>query len=306
MQKYKILKISLALVLVMLISIGGIFIIYLNQKINRKNSEVKTQRRIVNAFKSNDNSNLKGITSAKVDASSVAGKNTTPDVSVLPSTNNNKTQVSTNLNLKNVLFYNKTTNDKKVALTFDDGPDAKYTPMILDILKQNGIKATFFIVGVQASKNPNVVKRIAEEGHAIGNHTWNHPQIPKLSEEQINNQITSTDNILYSLIGYHTDLFRPPYGAMNNNNIEQVAGMGYKIIDWSVDTRDWAGTRVPQIMTYVRKEFRSGGIILQHCAGNDKNMINTINALKQMIALFKAEGYTFVTIPQLLDVPVSK
>ena len=303
MQKYKMLKIALALVLVILVSIGGAFIIYLNHKIDTQNAEAKVDSQIAelkkeeeeNVSPEKNNSNV-NVNVVKADAPQGKNSNT-----VVPTTTAN-----VQANLKNTLFYNKSTSSKEVALTFDDGPDAKYTPMILDILKQNGIKATFFIVGVQASKNPSVVKRIVKEGHAIGNHTWNHPQIPKLTEQQIDKQISSTDNILYSLIGYHTDLFRPPYGAMNNKNIEQVGSMGYKIIDWSVDTRDWAGTPVSQMMTYVQKQFRSGGIILQHCAGNDKNMINTINALKQMISLFKGKGYTFVTVPEILNIPASK
>lgn len=149
-----------------------------------------------------------------------------------------------------------------------------------------------------------MVKRIASDGHAIGNHTWDHPDLVKLTPDQIRSEVDKTEQLLSQLLGYRPAIFRPPYGAANPNDIQLISSLHYKIIDWSVDTRDWAGTPAPQIMDYVHKEFHPGGIILQHCAGGkSENLSNTVAALPEFIAALKAQGYSFVTIPNLLNIP---
>lgn len=207
---------------------------------------------------------------------------------------------------KEIVYYNGPKNVKEVALTFDDGPDNIFTPKILDILKENNIKATFFIVGIRAQANPEMVKRILNEGHSIGNHSWDHPDLDKLSSDKIKSEIKKTDDLLSSIIGYHPSIVRPPYGAADKNVIQEIGFMGFKIIDWSVDTRDWAGTPVPTIMSYVKQELRPGGIILQHCAGGKKeNLYNTVTALPQIIAYLRSGGYSFVRVPELLNISSS-
>lgn len=204
------------------------------------------------------------------------------------------------------IHYSGPTQGKQVALTFDDGPDNHFTLQILDILKKENVKATFFIIGERAKAHPDVVKRIVNEGHAIGNHSWDHPDFPKISSEQATEEVTKTQDELDSIVGFRPSLFRPPYGSINDSDIQTITGMGLNIIDWSVDTRDWAGTPTPKIMEYVRKELKPGGIILQHCAGGrNENLSNTVSALEQIIPLLKKEGYTFVTIPTLLSLPNS-
>lgn len=202
------------------------------------------------------------------------------------------------------LYYFGPGNVKQAALTFDDGPDVYFTTQILDILKRNNVKGTFFIVGTRAEANPEMVKRIVADGHAIGNHTWDHPDLVKLTPDQIRSELNRTDQLLSQLVGYHPALFRPPYGATNASDVQLISSLGYKIIDWSVDTRDWAGTPAPQIMDYVHKEFRPGGIILEHCAGGkNENLSNTVTALPEIISTLKAQGYSFVTVPNLLNIP---
>lgn len=218
--------------------------------------------------------------------------------------NANKEEVSSNIESKKHLFYAGHPDIKKVALTFDDGPDILFTTKILDILKNNNIKATFFVVGNRAQAHPDMVKRIMAEGHIIGNHTWDHPVVSKLSKDKIIEEILKTENLIYNITGYHTTLFRPPYGKSNTGVIGEVANLGYNIIDWSVDTRDWAGTPPSKIMEYVRSEMRPGGIILQHCAGGkEENLTNTVVVLQSIINLLKSEGYGFVQVPELLNIP---
>lgn len=206
-----------------------------------------------------------------------------------------------------ILFYSGPRSAKQVALTFDDGPDVHFTPQILDILKRNGIKATFFIVGTRAQAHPEMVKRIAAEGHVIGNHTWDHPKLTKLPPDQIRSEIDRTNQLLHSIVGYYPAIFRPPYGLASPDIVREAGSLGYKVIDWSVDTRDWAGTPAPQIMNFVRTETRPGGIILQHCAGGRReNLSNTVSALPEIISTLKSQGYTFTTVPELVHIPATK
>lgn len=203
--------------------------------------------------------------------------------------------------LSSILFYTGPRNEKKAALTFDDGPDDRFTPQILDILRQNQIHATFFIVGVRAQAHPETVRQILKEGHAIGNHSWDHPDFLKITSDKVRTEVEQTEKLLQQIAGFRPALFRPPYGAANKQDLNELAGLGYKVIDWSVDTRDWAGTPPNTIMGYLEKELTPGAIILQHCAGGrGENLSNTVEALPQMIDYLKKNGYTFATVPELL------
>lgn len=195
---------------------------------------------------------------------------------------------------------------KQVALTFDDGPDNKYTKQILDILKQNNVKGTFFVLGQQVNKYPEVVKRMVYEGHAIGNHTWGHINMTHVTPEQLKYQIESTNQAVYKAAGVTPKLVRPPFGNTNPSITEQIFAWGYQVVLWSVDSRDWSGVTTDQIMKNVRKDMTAGGIILQHSAGGRKNDLNnTIRALPMIINELKAQGYTFVTVPEMLKVTQS-
>ncbi|HJV47429.1 MAG TPA: polysaccharide deacetylase family protein [Bacillota bacterium] len=207
---------------------------------------------------------------------------------------------------KGELYYQGSSSEKRVALTFDDGPDVTYTNEILNILKDKGLKATFFIVGQRAEAHPEMVRRILSEGHAIGNHTWDHPKMTKLSDEQIREEINKTNNILSTIAGYTPAIFRPPYGLADQRVIQDIAIMNMNVIDWSVDTRDWAGTPPATIMDYVKKEMKPGGIILEHCAGGKgEDLSNTVKALPEIIEYLGKEGYRFTTIPELLAIPAA-
>ncbi|MBZ9633215.1 polysaccharide deacetylase family protein [Clostridium sp. FP1] len=196
---------------------------------------------------------------------------------------------------------------KQVALTFDDGPDVYYTPQILEILKQNNVKATFFIVGLRAQAHPEMILRIVSEGHSIGNHTWDHPILSRLPADKIKEEVQKTEQLLYKITGLNTAMFRPPYGSTTPQVIDEISSLGYEIIDWSVDTRDWDKTSVLQIMNYVSKELYPGGIILQHCAvGKSGDLSNTVKALPQIISSLRSQGYSFVMVQDLLNIAAFK
>ncbi|MEF3306331.1 polysaccharide deacetylase family protein [Paenibacillus sp. GYB003] len=190
---------------------------------------------------------------------------------------------------------------KRVALTFDDGPDPKYTPLILDELKKCDVKATFFVVGVQVSRNGEMLKRIVKEGHAVGNHSWDHAKLTKRTAEQVRDEIVKTDEAIRKTLGTTTDLFRPPYGAADDNVKKIVEAERRRLIGWTVDTRDWAGTPPSEMLENVKKHTKPEGIILMHCfGGKDGKLDNTVELLPQLIDYLKQQGYTFVTVPELV------
>jgi polysaccharide deacetylase family sporulation protein PdaB len=191
---------------------------------------------------------------------------------------------------------------QEVALTFDDGPDDKYTPLILDILKKYKIKATFFVVGDHVQKYPEMIKRISEEGHVIGNHSWDHADLVKLQNNKIEDEIINTDELVKRYTGRSPTLFRAPYGALSPDVIRDATSSGHQIIGWSVDTLDWDGKSVQQIVNNVKKEVHPGAIILQHCAGGKHgNLNNTVQALPMIISFLKQKGYSFVTVNELIS-----
>lgn len=191
---------------------------------------------------------------------------------------------------------------KKVALTFDDGPDENFTPQVLDILKQEQVPATFFVIGRSAKYYPDVLKRIIQEGHVLGNHSWSHPVLSKLTSSQIQQQLGDTNQVIYDITGKKPVLMRPPYGAKNQLVIDEVKKNSMKVILWSVDTRDWDHRTKSEILTVVRNQTTPGGIILQHSSGNE-GLKESVAALPQLIKELKSKGYQFVTLDDLLHLP---
>lgn len=205
-----------------------------------------------------------------------------------------------------IYFSGKSEDGKQVALTFDDGPDEIVTPKILDVLKEHNVKATFFILGNRANTHPDIVKRIVDEGHAIGNHSWSHPNFDNISMEEALKEVEDTQSLLESTIGYRPSLFRPPYGALKQDKLDQLSQMNLAVVNWTVDTMDWSGVSSEEIIGLVREQLYPGGIVLQHTANGKNHLANTIEALKQMIPELSEDGYSFVTVPELLNLPDSQ
>ncbi|WP_416151205.1 polysaccharide deacetylase family protein [Salipaludibacillus sp. HK11] len=189
-----------------------------------------------------------------------------------------------------------------IALTFDDGPDPLYTPQILDILKDKGVPATFFAIGEQVKKHPEIMQRIVKEGHAIGNHSFTHPEFPKIQSNEVRDEISNTQEVLSKTIGRKPDLFRPPYGALTRADEEFLHQVGFQTIMWSVDTLDWTGLSGDKIFQIVVNQIEPGGIVLQHNIDwNPDNLNGTVEALPRIIEELQHQGYTFVTVQTLLD-----
>lgn len=189
-------------------------------------------------------------------------------------------------------------NSKKViALTFDDGPNKKYTPLVLDLLKQFKVKATFFLVGSCVKSNPDLVKKIFKNGHELANHTATHPDLRKTSLSQLQKEIETTRHEIVKITGYSTKYFRPAGGVYNQGIVDISQKTKHKIILWSwdQDTLDWTKPNHTQIAQKVIKNASGGDIVLMH-----DNQIQTVNALKIFLPKLKDMGYTFVTISELL------
>lgn len=186
---------------------------------------------------------------------------------------------------------------KAIALTFDDGPWPTTTRQILDILKKNNIKATFFWVGRYLQTYPELGKQVAAAGHAIGNHTWNHQYI-KYNEDGAAREIDRTSSLIEELTGVKTSMFRPPGGILNNGLAAYAQKKNYAVIMWSADSLDWR-TATQSLMDNVMRQANSGGIVLMHDGGGNRS--RTVQALPDIIARFRKEGYQFVTVPELLQ-----
>jgi chitin deacetylase len=183
---------------------------------------------------------------------------------------------------------------KAVALTFDDGPWPKYSREIIQVLQKYNAKATFFEVGKELSRRPDVARDIVTAGNVIGNHSWDHPDKPKDPAAQV----TRTDNEIAKDLKVTTHLFRPPYGILTNGMAAQAKKEKHAVILWSTSGVDWQKPSPIRIADDVLENVHPGGIILLHDGGGNRN--RTVQALPLIIPRLQQKGYKFVTVPQLL------
>ncbi len=185
----------------------------------------------------------------------------------------------------------------RIALTFDDGPHYKYTEKILDILKKYDVKATFFTVGTNAERFPELIKRELSEGHEVANHTYFHKHMAKLSDEEFRDEIEGWEDVMAEAHGYRSTLFRPPEGILTDSERQITKELGYDVVLWSIDTRDWAHNRVDRIVDTVVSDVTDGSVILFHdfVSGDSP----TPEALEIIIPKLKEMGYEFVTVSEL-------
>jgi peptidoglycan-N-acetylglucosamine deacetylase len=183
---------------------------------------------------------------------------------------------------------------KYVALTFDDGPDPDVTPRILKVLKDHDVHATFFMLGSQAEKYPEVAKGVAEAGHEIGNHSDHHKDLTKISKEEMTKEVLASSQKIMSATGQIPSVLRPPYGAINGE-VERLAyDNGSSLVLWSVDSLDWKNKQVNAIYSTVQKELTPGAIILLHDVHT-----TTADALPGLLTMLEKEGYEFLTVSEL-------
>ncbi|MDR3600823.1 MAG: polysaccharide deacetylase family protein [Desulfosporosinus sp.] len=190
-------------------------------------------------------------------------------------------------------YYMAHTKEKVVALTFDDGPDPTDTPDVLDILKEKGVRASFFVLGQAAQSNPYLLKRLVKEGHEIGNHSFNHDY----QQRRLVQEMNQTDQEVFAATGTHTYFYRPPGGFLSKDQLETIKKNGQVVVLWSVDSKDWSNPGIKQIVNNVIKNVFPGAIILMHDGGYHR--IQTVKALGPIIDALRERGYRFATLSEL-------
>lgn len=180
----------------------------------------------------------------------------------------------------------------KIALTFDDGPNARYTPLLLEGLRERGIPATFFLIGENIEGNEELLQQMSEDGHLIGNHTWDHVQLDKVPTQQARLEIEKTNNRIYEITGVYPSYVRPPFGAWIKDMELSVSMFP---VFWDVDTLDWKSQNIDAILSIAREHVQDGSIILMH-----DGYQTSVDAALKIADLFTQKGYCFVTADQLL------
>ena len=213
-------------------------------------------------------------------------------------TNSVQTYKETNLDRERLKALLK--EKREVVLTFDDGPSPHTTPHILDILKKRHLRAAFFVLGVQANKYPDIIKRMYEEGHIIGNHTYAHKNLAKLKPAQIKKEIESTNNLIEKITGERPIFLRPPYGAINKSVVAAIKEEKMNMVLWTVDTRDWKSKNEKAILKEVDKQLHIsdgkhiGGAILMHDI-----YPTTVTALNLVLDKLSVNDYKIYAIDNL-------
>jgi peptidoglycan/xylan/chitin deacetylase (PgdA/CDA1 family) len=199
------------------------------------------------------------------------------------------------------VIYRVPVREKVVALTFDDGPRPPFTGEILDVLRDQGVVATFFLIGENVARHPGLARRIKAEGHALGNHGWAHRRLDGLSRVQAQNEILRGARAIRSATGTHPRILRPPYGAIDGRLVGDrgiAAQLGQQLVMWSVETRDWA-TRSPlRVAAGTVRGIEPGAVVLLHDGGGNRDHV--VTATRWMVGHLARKGYRFVTVPELL------
>lgn len=182
-------------------------------------------------------------------------------------------------------------NKPMIALTFDDGPSKNYTPMILDVLKENDANATFFVLGSEVKKNKDILIRMVKEGNEIGNHSYNHNDLTSISDDELRQQLVGTDEFIEDITGHIPTVMRPPYGRVNDELNKKI----YKpIILWSLDTRDWENRNTEKICSNILENVKDGDIVLMHDIHR-----TTEEAVEIVVPELVKRGYQLVTVSEL-------
>jgi peptidoglycan/xylan/chitin deacetylase (PgdA/CDA1 family) len=184
---------------------------------------------------------------------------------------------------------------RTMMLTFDDGPDPRYTPDILDTLAKYDVRATFFVCGEMADHNRGLLSRMADEGHVVGNHTWSHPLLTRLTRRRIRSEMERTSEVVERACGEPPRWFRAPYGAWNRAAFQLGAELGMEPLAWTVDTLDWTTPGTGTIVERVEDGAAPGVVVLSHDAGGDRSQ--TVRALRSYLPELLDSGYR-LTVPR--------
>ena len=197
---------------------------------------------------------------------------------------------------------------RRIALTFDDGPNDPHTLRLLDVLAKHEVKATFFMIGRFVRQRPEIARAVAQARHVVGNHTDTHPNLFFASGSQLARELEDCERALTEAVGEHSKLFRPPFGLRRPGTLRAAAGRGLTTVMWSVTGYDWKLTTPEAIEQRVAPQVRGGGVILLHDGGHRHMGVDrspTVAATERLIARYKSEGYSFVTVPEMMREAIS-
>jgi len=192
---------------------------------------------------------------------------------------------------------------RKLALTYDDGPNDPHTLRLLEVLAKHQVHATFFLIGRYVKQRPDIARAITDAGHVTGNHTFSHPNLILASAAQARAELQKCEQALYDAVGEHSKLFRPPFGGRRPATLRMAHRLELLPVMWNVAGWDWRGKPAEYVEQKVRQKMRGGDVILLHDGshaefGADRSQ--TLLATDRLIARYKAEGYEFVTIPEMM------
>lgn len=193
---------------------------------------------------------------------------------------------------------------RQLALTFDDGPNDPHTLRLLEVLARHGVKATFFMIGRFVRERPEIARAVAQAGHVIGNHTYTHPNLFFASPARLAKELDDCEKALTDAVDEHSQLFRPPFGLRRPGTLRAVAGRGLTTVMWSVAGFDWKLPTAEAIERRVAGRLRGGDVILLHDGGHRHMGVDrgpTVAATERLIARYKSEGYSFVTVPEMMS-----
>lgn len=203
------------------------------------------------------------------------------------------------------VYWRGNPGEKSVALTFDDGPTAPSTAQVLDVLSEYGVKATFFVIGENLKKNPELSRRIHSEGHEMGNHTQSHPWMFRMLFSSIREDILLCQEEIFKVTGYRPRFFRQPIGINNPSVMKVIDGLGMVMVGWQARAYDAVPTEKDKVVHRILSRVRPGGIILLHdgCDGKtNPDRTATVEALKEIIPALKERGYQFKKVSELLNI----
>lgn len=200
---------------------------------------------------------------------------------------------------KEALFINGNPSTKTICLTFDDGPDNIIMPKILTLLKSENVNASFFLIGKNIYGCKAVIKRAYEDGNLILSHSYNHNEMTKMSDKEIDYELNMSQNAIFNVIGRKPLILRPPYGSVTQRELSLISSRGYKAVLWSIDTLDWSKKDKIYISNNVLNNVRPGDIVLMHC-NSDKEA--SYEALSIIIKTLKQRGYSFLTLDKMLNI----
>ncbi len=190
-----------------------------------------------------------------------------------------------------------------LALTYDDGPNDPYTARLLDVLDRHQVKATFFLVGKFVQQRPDLARALVTAGHVIGSHTWDHPNLIFCNSAEVRRQLSHTQKAIVDATGIDVKLFRPPFGGRRPASLRVARSMGLQTVMWNVTCKDWTARSTDEIVALAERQIHGGNVILLHDGefhriGVDRS--RSVEATDRILTRYKAEGYEFVTIPEMM------